>query len=159
MLGIQYTWYGAGFIDFMMRGSDGNWVYAHRIRNNNVNDEAYMRTGNMPVRYELVNECQSAVTSLNGAITNSTSNIIVNDVTTYFPNSGTLMIDNEIISYTSKGSNTFSGLTRTSNLVYNINDLPQVFTGQPASSHLTNSTVTLVSTTCTPSLTHWGLHF
>jgi GDP-L-fucose synthase len=37
MLGIQYTWYGAGFVDYMIRGSDGNWVFAHRIKNNNVN--------------------------------------------------------------------------------------------------------------------------
>ena len=56
MIGLQYTWYGAGFVDFMMRGGDGNWVYAHRYKQNNINDEAYMRTGNMPVRYELINE-------------------------------------------------------------------------------------------------------
>ena len=31
MIGIQYTWYGAGFIDFMVRGADGNFVFAHRI--------------------------------------------------------------------------------------------------------------------------------
>jgi len=41
MIGIQYTWYGAGFIDFMIRGSDGNFVFAHRMRNSNVNSEAF----------------------------------------------------------------------------------------------------------------------
>ena len=90
MIGIQYSWYGAGFVDFMVRGADGNWVYAHRMRNNNINDEAYMRTGNMPVRYELVNECQSAVTSLASDITSTTSTLTVNDSTTYFPPSGVL---------------------------------------------------------------------
>jgi len=25
MIGIQYSWYGAGFIDFMLRGSNGNF--------------------------------------------------------------------------------------------------------------------------------------
>jgi hypothetical protein len=156
MIGIQYSWYGAGFVDFMVRGADGNWVYAHRMRNNNVNDEAYMRTGNMPVRYELVNECQSAVSSLNGDITASTTTLVVNEPTTYFPSAGTLMIDNELISYSAKTSNTFTVTSRGAALNYNVNDQTFGFTGQTASAHLSNTTVNLVSLTCTPSLTHWG---
>jgi hypothetical protein len=159
MTGIQYTWYGAGFIDFMMRGSDGNWVYAHRIKNNNINDESYMRTGNMPVRYELVNECQSAVGSLSTAITPSQTTIPVNEITTYFPPSGTLMIDSEFVSYTGKTANTFTGCTRQAPLSYNVSDIPRVFTGQVSSNHLSNTTVSLISATCTPSLTHWGSAF
>ena len=156
MIGIQYTWYGAGFVDFMMRGGDGNWVYTHRYRNNNINDEAYMRTGNMPVRYELINETQTAVTSLNGDITASTSTITVNDPTTYFPTAGTLAVDSELISYTGKTTNSFTGVTRAATIVYNISDTAQPFYGQPASTHLANTTVSLISQTCTPSLTHWG---
>ena len=53
MIGIQYSWYGAGFIDFMLRGSNGNFVFAHRMRNSNINTEAFMRSGNLPVRYEV----------------------------------------------------------------------------------------------------------
>ena len=56
MIGIQYSWYGAGFIDWMLRGDDGNFIFYHRMRNSNVNTEAFMRTGNMPVRYEVSNE-------------------------------------------------------------------------------------------------------
>ena len=56
MVGIQYSWYGAGFIDYMLRGADGNFVFGHRMRNSNINTEAFMRTGNMPVRYEVTNE-------------------------------------------------------------------------------------------------------
>ena len=56
MIGIEYSWYGAGFIDFMVRGADGNFVYAHRMRNSNINTEAFMRSGNLPVRYEVTNE-------------------------------------------------------------------------------------------------------
>ena len=159
MTGLQYTWYGAGFIDFMMRGADGNWVYAHRIRNNNLNDESYMRTGNMPVRYELVNECQSAVGTLASAITASQTTITINELTTYFPPAGTLQIDQELISYTGKTTNTFTGCTRPASLAYNVNDIARVFTGQAASSHLSGASVTLVSVTCTPSLTHWGSAF
>lgn len=156
MIGLQYTWYGAGFVDFMIRGANGNWVYCHRFKNNNVNDEAYMRTGNMPVRYELINECQSAQTSLATPITNSISTFPVNEVTSYFPDAGTLMIDNELVSYTGKTSNTFTGCVRGASLNYNVTDVSRVFTGQPSSTHLANTTVSLVSTTCTPSLTHWG---
>jgi hypothetical protein len=156
MIGIQYSWYGAGFVDFMVRGADGNWVYAHRMRNNNINDEAYMRTGNMPVRYELVNESQASVSSLSTDITPTTTTLVVNEPTTYFPSSGTLMIDNELISYRSKTSNTFTVTSRASALNYNVNDQVLAFTGQAASNHLSNTTVNLVSLTCTPSLTHWG---
>ena len=159
MTGLQYTWYGAGFIDFMMRGADGNWVYAHRIRNNNVNDESYMRTGNMPVRYELVNECQSAVGTLATNITAGQTTVPINELTTYFPLAGTLQIDQELISYTGKTANTFTGCTRPATLAYNVNDIARVFTGQPASTHLSGTTVNLVSVTCTPSLTHWGSAF
>jgi hypothetical protein len=48
MMAIQYSWYGAGFVDFGCRGPNGDYIWAHRIKNNNVNDEAYMRTGNLP---------------------------------------------------------------------------------------------------------------
>jgi len=159
MIGIQYTWYGAGFVDFMMRGSDGNWVYAHRMRNNNVNDEAYMRTGNLPVRYELVNEMSAAVSTLNGQITPTTSNLLLNDDTTYWPTSGTVLIDSELVSYSSKGSFALNGLSRSVPFSYMINDVRRKFTASAATSHATNSTVLLVSITCTPSLTHWGSAF
>jgi hypothetical protein len=156
MIGLQYTWYGAGFIDFMMRGGDGNWVYAHRYKQNNVNDEAYMRTGNMPVRYEIVNEATVASSSLSQkvAITDTTLNI--GDDPTYWPSFGTVQIDNELISYTGKDSFRLTGCTRASNLTYNIADIRHVFTGAPQTTHSANTSVTLVSTTCTPSLTHWG---
>ena len=159
MIGLQYTWYGAGFVDFMMRGSDGNWVYAHRIRNNNVNDEAYMRTGNLPVRYELINEMNAAVSTLNGQISTTTSNILLNDDTTYWPTFGTVLVDSELMSYTSKGSFALNGITRSVGFNYVINDIPRTFTASVATSHASGATVLLTSITCTPSLTHWGSAF
>ena len=83
MLGLQYTWYGAGFIDFMVRGTDGNWVYAHRFTQNNQNDEAYMRTGNLSVRYELSNETSHAATTIASAMGPSDTTIYTNDPLTY----------------------------------------------------------------------------
>ena len=159
MIGLQYTWYGAGFVDFMIRGSDGNWVYTHRIRNNNVNDEAYMRTGNLPVRYELINEMSAAVSTLNGQISTTTSNILLNDDTTYWPPFGTILIDSELMSYSSKASFALNGITRSVPYNYVVNDVFKSFTSSPATSHAPNSTVVLTSITCTPSLTHWGSAF
>lgn len=160
MVGLQYTWYGAGFIDFMMRGVDGNWVYAHRYKQNNINDEAYMRTGNMSVRYELVNETSHAVSSLANVLYTSDPTIIVNDQLTYWPNTGTVLVDNELITYSGKTSNTLTGLTRASTLNYNVIDQPYVFqaANAPAAHQLGNS-VNLVSMTSCPSLTHWGSAF
>jgi hypothetical protein len=134
-------------------------VYAHRFRNNNVNDEAYMRTGNLPVRYELINEMSAAVSTLNGQITTTTSNILLNDDTTYWPPYGTVLIDSELISYSSKGAFALNGLTRSVPFRYMMNDSPRTFVAGAATSHAPNSTVLLTSITATPSLTHWGSAF
>ena len=159
MLGIQYTWYGAGFIDFMIRGTNGNWVFAHRYTNNNVNDEAYMRTGNMPVRYEIVNESNSALSTLAIAMGTGDTSLTLADATTYWPTSGTVMIDQELISYSGKGTTTLTGLTRAASLAYNIADTNRTFSGGVAATHALGTSVNLVSCTCGPSLTHWGSAF
>jgi hypothetical protein len=156
MIGLQYTWYGAGFVDFMVRGGDGNWVYAHRFTNNNVNDEAYMRTGNMPVRYEISNESSVAVSRLNGAIDASVTVIPLEDDTTYWPSSGAVLIDQEIIRYGGKTIRSLTGCTRGSSLSYNVADTSKTFSGSGGLAHLTSNTVNLVSCSCSPSLTHWG---
>jgi hypothetical protein len=163
MIGIQYTWYGAGFVDFMIRGPDGNWLYVHRIRNNNVNDEAYMRSGNLPVRYELSVESRGSVTSLAQDVRLSDSTIYVNDPPTFFPTSnGTLLVDNEMITY--KGLTTtppysFTGCSRSQPLTYVINDQSRTFTAGASSTHLANTSVNLISCTATPTMTHWGSSF
>lgn len=162
MIGLQYTWYGAGFVDFMIRGSDGNWVYAHRIRNNNVNDEAYMRTGNLPVRYEITNESTSSVSTLVSPMASgdTVTTLALNDATTYWPTSGTVLIDQEIFSYTGKTSTALTGVARTATFSYNIADTAftgaTAFSGSVASNHAAGATVALISCTCSPSLTHWG---
>jgi hypothetical protein len=139
MMGLQYTWYGAGFIDFMIRGSDGNWVYAHRYRQNNVNDEAYMRTGNMSVRYELAVETSHVNSILSQPMGPSDTTLTVSDPVTYWPNAGTLMIDNELVSYTSKtGTYTVGGLTRGNALTYNVIDTPNTILSAGSSNLHTN---------------------
>jgi hypothetical protein len=159
MLGIQYTWYGAGFIDFMIRGVNGAWTMVHRIVNNNVNDEAYMRTGNMPVRYEIVNESNPAISTLALSMGISDTSLTLVDSTTYWPSTGTVMIDQELIYYSGKSGTTLTGLTRAANLSYNIADTSKTFSGAAASTHSSGTSVNLVSCTCSPSLTHWGSAF
>ena len=159
MIGLQYTWYGAGFVDFMMRGGDGNWTYAHRYKQNNVNDEAYMRTGNMPVRYEIVNESTVASSALSQKLAIEDTTLNISDDPTYWPSFGVVQVDNEMISYTGKSSFQLTGCTRASSLTYNIVDIRHIFTGAPQTTHSANTSVTLISTTCSPSLTHWGSAF
>jgi len=159
MLGIQYTWYGAGFVDFMVRGTNGNWLFAHRMTNNNVNDEAYMRTGNMPVRYEIANESNAALSTLSVVMTTGDTSLTMADATTYWPSAGTVMIDQEMMAYTGKTTNGLTGLTRAANLTYNIADSNRVFSGGAAATHAIGASVNLVSVTCGPSLTHWGSAF
>ena len=89
MIGIQYTWYGAGFIGWMVRGADGNFVFAHRMRNSNVNTEAFMRSGNLPVRYEVTNEGPPG--KLKTAMTNNQTTIELED-SSFFPYQATVYI-------------------------------------------------------------------
>lgn len=155
MVGIQYTWYGAGFIDFMVRGSDGNWVFAHRIKNNNVNTEAHMRTGNLPVRYSIDNDGSPAIAFLTSDPGTVSTTLNVND-TTYFPNDGTLYIDNELIRYTGKTVTTFTGCTRAATLTQWTGGASRSFSAGAAASHSVNTGIILVSNTCSPTLSHWG---
>lgn len=157
MVGLQYTWYGAGFVDFMVRGSDGNWVYAHRMKNNNINDEAYMRSGNLPVRYSIDNDDPNA--ALTSAMTNVQTTVPMDEVK-FFPDAGTVYIDNEMISYTGKsvtsGAGNLTGCTRAASLVQWQQGASGTFTAAAAATHALNAGVILVSNLCSPTLSHWG---
>lgn len=157
MVGLQYSWYGAGFVDFMVRGGDGNWVFVHRMKNNNINDEAYMRSGNLPVRYSIEND--TPVTALSSSISNSQTTIPVTDLT-WFPTAGTIYIDNEIISYTGKsassGAGNFTGCTRAASLSQWQAGTLSSFTAGAAATHTSGTGIILVSNTCSPTLSHWG---
>jgi hypothetical protein len=52
---LDYSWYGAGKIRFGFKDNDGHVKYVHEFLHNNIFDEAYMRSGNLPGRYEVVN--------------------------------------------------------------------------------------------------------
>lgn len=110
---VDYAWYGAGTIRWGLRATDGTIVYVHKLANNNVNSEAYMRSGNLPARYET--STKPYVTYLTATLANTGTSMTVAD-TTGFPSSGVLLVRNsstyEYMNYTGKTSTTFTGLTR-----------------------------------------------
>ena len=64
---IDYSWYGAGKIRFGFKDANGHVKYMHAFLHNNRLEEAYMRSGNIPGRYEIENtnnEIPSFVPSL-----------------------------------------------------------------------------------------------
>ena len=52
---IDYSWYGAGKIRFGFKTRKGRVNYVHSFLHNNRITEAYMRSGNVPARYEIEN--------------------------------------------------------------------------------------------------------
>jgi hypothetical protein len=113
MFYIDYSWYGAGFIRWGFRGPDGNVFYCHKMINNNVNTEAYMRSGNLPGRYE--SESRPPTTQITTTLGASDTTVGVAS-TASFPPSGTLCIRNlntyEYVNYAGIGTTAFTGLTR-----------------------------------------------
>ena len=113
MFYIDYSWYGAGTIRWGFRGTNGAVTYGHKVLNNNVNNEAYMRSGNLPARYE-VNTYPPA-TMITASVGSGDLTLTVRD-TTFFPTNGTIKIDSgtvhEYVNYTGKTTTAFTGLTR-----------------------------------------------
>ena len=111
MFYMDYSWYGAGFIRWGFRALDGNVIYAHKIPNNNQNTEAYMRSGNLPSRYEVNTIPPSTVSSR--SFTSGDGTLYVTDAPEKFPSSGTLRVRQttgsttgvqEYVNYTGKTS-------------------------------------------------------
>lgn len=113
MFYIDYSWYGAGFIRWGFRGPTGDIIYCHKVANNNVNTEAYMRSGNLPARYE--SESRPPTTYINNSVGASDTFIGIAS-TTGFPSAGTLVIRNsdtyEYVNYAGIGTTAFTGVTR-----------------------------------------------
>jgi hypothetical protein len=72
---------------------------------------------------------------------------------------GTVLIGNEIISYTGKSGNTLTGLTRGATFQMFVGGSNKTFSGGTAASHAIGNgytAVTLISCTCAPIINHWG---
>jgi len=131
---IDYTWYGAGHIRFGFRGPNGDVIYCHKMPNNNVNTSAYMRSGNLPGRFEAINYgpttrlVAGASIARGSALGSSDGTLYVEDAVNW-PSSGWILVkDNvncEMIRYTSIGEYNssargypISGLTRRTTWTY-----------------------------------------
>ena len=113
MFYIDYSWYGAGFIRWGFRGPTGDVIYCHKVINNNLNTEAYMRSGNLPARYE--SESIPPTTKITGSIGASDTFVGIAS-TAGFPTAGTILIRNastyEYCNYAGIGTTSMTGLTR-----------------------------------------------
>lgn len=173
MVAIQYTWYGAGFIDWGLRTTDGQMIWAHRTKNNNVNDEAYMRSGNLPARYKTANN--TAYTRLATAlVANETGNITLGSIVG-FPTANvtypaTVLVSgqgsevDELVTYTAgpfAANGNISGLTRGASVTnFNLGAIRSMTMGVAGvgvgTVHSVNTSVRLFSVTASPDLNHWG---
>jgi hypothetical protein len=117
MFYVDYSWYGAGAIRFGFKDHNGEVIYCHRMTHANAKTEAYMRSGNLPSRYESASDAPK--TLLGATLSDSATTITVRS-TTGFPSAGVLVITApgntekaiEYVSYTGKTATTFTGVTR-----------------------------------------------
>lgn len=113
MFYIDYSWYGAGYVRWGVRGVNGAVTYCHKLQNNNTNTEAYMRSGNLPARYESTSI--PPITKLRRVLGEFDTTVGVAS-TAGFPPVGTLVIRNantyEYINYTGISTDGFIGVTR-----------------------------------------------
>ena len=71
---VDYAWYGAGGIYFGIKGPNAHYYLLHIYEHGNVLNDAYLRTPNLPVRYEVANE--GTVANLESTIHFGTSMLI-----------------------------------------------------------------------------------
>ena len=173
MFYIDYTWYGAGFIRWGFRGTDGNVIYVHKQSNNNNNNQAYMRSGNLPARYEAANGLNytrfiSASTTANGITLGAADTTFVVRDAAYWPSSGTILVQqqtsSEVMTFTGKTFNStlngwqLTGLTRnvfgadtSSTKTYR----STTFDGG-AAGNSSVAAVTYLTSDSAPQVMHWG---
>jgi len=153
MFYMDYSWYGAGSVRFGFKNNRGEVIYCHRIINNNINTEAYFRSGNLPARYE--SSSLPYYTNLTATLSSAETTTMTVADTTQFASSGTLVVTAaattgaiEYIAYTGKTATTFTGLTRAQ-------------TGGTSATTFTYSATAPIkveqySPQCAPAINHWG---
>ena len=76
MFYLDYSWYGAGVARLGFRGVNGAITYVHSFQNNNIQYQAYMRSGNLPSHYEQNNITPITTIISNIAATDTTINVL-----------------------------------------------------------------------------------
>ena len=156
MFYADYTWYGAGAIRFGFKNNRGEVIYCHRIANNNVNTEAYMRSGNIPARYETNTTPPATILTATLGTGGAGTVFTVND-TSLFPSSGTLVVTQAAATGAQVEYITYSAKTATS---FTIAARAQTGGAAAAQTFTFSATapigVELYSPQCASSLSHWG---
>jgi len=152
MIYIDYSWYGAGSIRWGFRGKDGAVTFCHQVQNNNLQYEAFMRSGNLPAHYESAGLTPTSYLTASVAIADTTINVAD---TSLFAPSGLAKITAsgttgavEYVAYTGKTGTSLTGCTRGQ-------------TGGAAATAFTYSatafvTVEYATADTVPSISHWG---
>lgn len=183
MIYIDYTWYGAGYIRWGLRSIKGDIVYVHRMANNNINNAAYQRSGNLPARYEAINEPKRAklvagATATLGSTLNGTDTTMYVDNVDSWPTAGFVYIKNndscEIASYSAIGSynatvkgypitiarrQTITQYYPTRAIVLSTAATSATtFSPDPSvnGSGISQVAVQTITNTCAPQISHWG---
>ena len=165
---IDYAWYGAGAIRWGFKNQRGDVMYVHRLAHGNLMTEAYMRSGNLPARYEV--NSFPPTTKITASFNSTALAIPVVD-TSAFPASGVIAVTQsgfttsalvEYITYTSKTPTSFV-LDNTSRRGQQALTGPGALAsagGNTATSFTFSATapvaVTLHSPQVATSISHWG---
>jgi hypothetical protein len=156
MFYIDYSWYGAGFARFGMRTTNGAIAYVYQFTNNNIQYEAYMRSGNMAAHYESNGIGAITTTTATLASGTTTGGVINVASTAGFAPSGLVKVANaasngsiEYITYSAKTATT---LTIAARAQTGGSGSAQTFT-YAASAPVT---VEFTSPDTLASLSHWG---
>ena len=113
---IDYSWYGAGYIRWGVRGTNGLITYVNQVQNNNKQFEAYMRSGNMAAHYEVsgISPLTYPVAALSGSTTTISADVLsladtipVTETNRFNASGGVAKMSNEYIYY--NGLSTTSG--------------------------------------------------
>ena len=113
MMFIDWAWYGAGTIRWGFRATNGDITYCHFANQNNVNIKAFMRSGNVPGRFEANNyspfsRLVAGAAGTRGVALASTDTTLYVENALYWPSTGYFFIFDgtncEMCSYSSIGA-------------------------------------------------------
>lgn len=155
MVFMDYSWYGAGKVRFGMRTLDGSVAYCHEFINNNTNTEAYMRSGNLPGRFEIYNRSKRGVLRsvlASGSTTFDMWDTEAND----FPRIGRVSINFEIMRYTKGVPGSGGTLQGQSATRFTITQRNEYGLSANASAAIGDN-IWSFNQNCGPSLSHWGV--
>jgi hypothetical protein len=160
VIGMQALYVGRVIVGFDI---GGELIPVHQFLCANEEAFPYIAQASLPVRYEVKNEASNGVVALKtaGVVSSTTTdNIAISDAT-FFPPSGLVYIDYELIRYNAINTSSppwplLTGLTRAATANVYIGGSYRQFFGAPATTHSSGAGVELVSLTATPNMSHWG---